>query len=99
MAEPATDPNVISTDLPPVSPEAPLEGLETDVLRVWMENSSNVRKMYQLDPQRVEQAVRDAVQRALVQELDLRAQGLRPHEVEEHTRPAMWTPPTFQLPT
>lgn len=36
-----------SDDQPePVSPEHPLEGLETRVLAVWLENSKNVRQAH-----------------------------------------------------
>jgi hypothetical protein len=45
----------------PVTPENPLEGLELEVLRIWKENSGNVRAAHKKDPGRVENAVRRAV--------------------------------------
>ena len=96
MAE--QDPTVVWTegDQPePVTPETPLVGLELRVLENWMENSPNVRKAHAQTPERVETAVRAVVWRTLVEELQLQARGMAPHESQEFTRPAMWKPPTF----
>lgn len=80
----------------PVTPMTPLMGLETEVLRVWMESSPKLRKAYQSSPQMkqdLESAARLAVHAAHVEELQLRAKGMQQHEAEEFTRPAVWTPP------
>lgn len=90
------DPNAIYQNgetLEPVSPEHPLEGLETQVLSVWLENSPSLRKAHQANPTRVEEAVRQAVAAALAREAQLRAEGLAQHEAEEFTRPDLWKPP------
>lgn len=78
----------------PVTPEHPLEGLETEVLRVWKQDPQ-VAKAHQQNPSAVESAARRAVFDALQQEAKLRSQGLQSHEAEEFTRPAMWEPPAF----
>lgn len=91
------DPTVVYRDgdePEPVTPTTPLTGLELDVLRVWKETSPLVRTTHRQAPLAVETAVRQAVWNALVEELRLKSQGLRPHEAEEFTRPAMWLPPT-----
>lgn len=83
------------TDNPePVTPENPLEGLETEVLKVWSQTPA-VKKAHQQNPQMVETAVRQAVFDALAEEARLRADGKAPHEAQEFTRPAMWKAPTF----
>ena len=74
------DPTVVYTegDQPePVTAETPLEGLETTVLAVWKDASPAVRKAHKANPQRVEQAVRQAVHVPLVEELRLRTTGWR----------------------
>jgi len=53
----------------PVTSETPLEGLETQALRVWLDSSRAARKAHQANPQRVEQAVRQRVHAAHVEEL------------------------------
>ena len=85
----------------PVSPTSPFEGLETKVLRVWMENSPSLRRAHR-DPasrNQVENAARLAVHEALLTELTLRSQGMAPEQAQEWTRPAMWTPPTWPTTT
>lgn len=82
----------------PVTPENPLVGLETTVLKNWLENSPELQGQYQASPENrldLENAVRLSVESAFGKELQLRAQGLTPEQAEEETRPAMWTPPTW----
>jgi len=88
-------------DQEPVSPEAPLEGLETKVLQVWTEASPSLRKALQQTATRnqVENAARLAVHAALLEELTLKSQGMRPEDARELTRPAMWAPPTWSTTT
>ncbi len=85
----------------PVSPTAPFEGLETKVLRIWLETSPSVRKAHKnpTSSNQVENAVRLAVHAALLEELTLRSQGMTPEDARELTRPAMWTPPTWPTTT
>lgn len=78
----------------PVTSEHPLQGLETEVLRVWKQTPA-VSKAHQQHPVRVESAVRRAVFDALAQELKYRAQGMTQEEAQELTRPAMWLAPAF----
>jgi hypothetical protein len=80
----------------PVTPDNPLVGLETEVLKVWLENSPALTRLHKTDPLRVETAVRQAVDAALDQELMLRAQGLPIHEAQEQTRPVIWKPPKLR---
>jgi hypothetical protein len=83
----------------PVTPENPLVGLETLVLKTWLENSPSLRRQYnrslanRLD---VENAVRLRVEATFQQELELRCDGMTQEQAEEFTRPAMWTPPTWR---
>ena len=82
----------------PVTPENPLAGLETSVLKIWLANSRRLKKAYQASDanrQRIESEVRESVETAYRQELLMRAQGLSQEEAEEFTRPAMWTPPMW----
>jgi hypothetical protein len=81
----------------PVNAENQLQGLETEVLKVWTQEPAT-RKAHQADPSMVEGAVRRAVFDALREEAALKAQGLQPHEAEEFTRPAMWKAPAFPKP-
>ena len=81
-----------------MSPENPLVGLETSVLRNWLENSPSLRRRYDQNPAQrldLENAVRVRVDQAYADELELRAQGMSQHEAQEFTRPSMWTPPTW----
>lgn len=83
------------TDEPqPVTAENPLQGLETEVLKVWKQ-TPNVAKALQENPTSVHSAVRRAVFDALRQEAEYRAQGLNQQEAQEFTRPAMWKAPAF----
>jgi hypothetical protein len=78
--------------------EHPQVGLETLVLKVWLENSPPLRRAFKESPRnrgRVKNAVRLAVDEAFALKLDNRSQGLTPEEARELTRPAMWTPPTW----
>src|SRR5438874_11433974 len=81
----------------PVTPENPLVGLETLVLKVWLENSRVLRKAYRLVPNRtvIENAAREAVFNAIVSEMRYQAQGLTFEQAQELTRPAMWTAPIW----
>jgi hypothetical protein len=82
----------------PVTPDNPLGGLETLVLRTWLDNSPMLKKAYRVSLSNradVENAVRLSVAAALDQELVLRAQGMSQEEAESLTRPAMWTPPAW----
>ena len=82
----------------PVTPENPLSGLEIDVLRNWLENSPPLQKRYVASPanrSNLENAARLAVRAAWEQEMQLRANGLTLDQAREHTRPPMWTPPTW----
>jgi hypothetical protein len=81
-----------------VTPENPLVGLETRVLKTWLENSTQLQKRYRQSPANrldLENEVRRRVNLAFGQELVLRAQGKTPEEAEEFTRPPMWTPPIW----
>ena len=91
------DSTVIQTDSdhPESVTETPLEGLETEVLKVWLQ-TPKVRKAHQANPTMVEQAVRRAVFDALAEEARLRAEGKAPHEAQEFTRPQMWQAPAFR---
>ena len=82
----------------PVSPEDPLSGMEVVVLQNWLENSPDLRRRYQQSPTQrldIENAARLAYFAAWSQALQLRASGLTLEEAQEHTRPALWTPPTW----
>jgi hypothetical protein len=81
----------------PVTLEHPLEGLETEVLRVWSQER-HVKEALKQNPQAVHEAVRRAVFDALRQEAELKAQGLYTQEAQEFTRPAMWLAPAFPTP-
>lgn len=85
--------HVVGTPSEPVT-KTPLEGIETEVLRVWLEHSPPTRRAHRANPRDVEQAVRNAVNAAHEHELLLRAQGLPLHEAREQAAPLMWTPPT-----
>ena len=78
-----------------VTPENPLVGLETLVLKAWLENSRVLGKAYRLVPNRtvIENAAREAVFNAIVSEMRYQAQGLPFEQAQELTRPAMWTAP------
>ena len=93
---PATSVIWVEGDGPLPVTEQPLGGLELTVLRVWKENSPNARSAYRQNSRHVEQAVRDSVYRALLEELRLRAQGMTPGQAQELTRPEMWKAPRFQ---
>ncbi len=88
------DPIYRNGDQPDPVTTTPLEGLETEVLRVWKQ-TPNVATAHRQNPTEVEQAVREAVFSALRAEAVLRAEGKAPHEAEEFTRPAMWKAPVF----
>lgn len=84
-----------SEPIEPVTPENPLVGLETLVLRTWLETSSQLRKAYSKSAAHrgdIENAVRLRVASTLGQELVLRAQGMAQEEAESLTRPEMWAP-------
>jgi hypothetical protein len=83
---------------PPVSPDNPLVGLETRVLRMWLDQSPTLARLYRKSPQHqndLENAVRLKVDQTLAEELQLRAQGLSAPDARELTRPSMWIPPTW----
>jgi len=99
-SKPKPSPTVYDPNSPPeeVTPENPLFGLETRVLKTWLENSPSLRRHYHQSPEKkldLENAVRQSVNLAFGQELLLRAQGKTQEEAEEQTRPLMWTPPTW----
>lgn len=81
-------------DQPEPLSTTPLEGLETEVLRVWKQTPA-AAKAHQQNPEMVENAVRRAVFDALRQEAEYRAQGLNQQEAQEFTRQAMWKAPAF----
>lgn len=81
-------------DQPEPLSTTPLEGLETEVLRVWKQTPA-AATAHQQNPEMVETAVRRAVFDALRQEAEYRAQGLNQQEAQEFTRPAMWKAPAF----
>ena len=75
-------------------------GLETLVLKTWLENSRSLRRHYNQSPEKkldLENEVRRRVNLALGQELELRAEAKTREEAREFTRPAMWTPPTWPM--
>ena len=88
-------------DLPdPVTSDNPLVGLETRVLRTWLDNSPQLAKAYQMSPAHrsdLENAVRLRVSATFAKELQLRAapSSLTVEQAQEQTRPAMWTPPIW----
>ena len=83
----------------PVTPENPLVGLETLVLKMWLQSSPRLERQYQRSSAHrndLENAVRLRVDATFKQELELRSQGMAQNEAEEFTRPAMWAPPTWR---
>jgi len=101
MARQPNPSSVVSTEgqqPEPVTSESPLVGLETLVLKTWLENSPDLRKRYRQSPANrsdLENAVRLKVDQTFQDELNLRADGMTQEQAEEFTRPAMWTPPTW----
>ena len=87
--------------LPPVSPRHPLLPLESRVLQVWLDNSPRFRAAYSdpLNRLALENAVRERVQAAWLEQMHHRAAGRSPEEAEDLTAPAMWTPPTWPIVT
>ena len=81
----------------PVTSENPLQGLELQVLKVWLQNSLDLRRLHQTPAGRpkVERAVRAAVDGAHEAELLYRGQGMPYEQATELTAPSMWTPPTM----
>jgi hypothetical protein len=86
----------------PVTPQDRLQGFELRVLRTWLENSPDLRALYQHGRPAQRLALQSAAGKAVfnqgVQELGLRADGLSVHEAQEKTAPALWTPPTVSAP-
>lgn len=90
----------ISTDVKPVSQADPLEGIEKQVLRTWLDNSPSLRKAYRSNPEdraKIENLVRLRYVEKVEAELDLRAQGLSQWEADDQTAAIMWTPPTWPV--
>jgi hypothetical protein len=81
-----------------VSKKNPLVGLESIVLRTWLDNSPQLQRLYDESPEHrtsLQNAVRARVDHTFAEELRLRAQGLSHEQAEEFTRPSMWAPPTW----
>lgn len=82
----------------PVTPDNPLIGIETKVLKAWLESSPRLRKAYyqnKTNRHGLESLVRAKVEEQRVAELKLRAQGLTFEQAQELTKAAMWAPPRW----
>lgn len=84
----------------PVTPFNPLVGIEVQVLKVWLENSTRLKKAYHCSPRNkraIENLVRTRVHEEFLAALHLRARGMTVEQAEEVTKPVMWTPPTWPI--
>jgi hypothetical protein len=82
----------------PVTANNPLVGLETLVLKAWLESSPRLQKAYHQSGRNrhvLESLVRHKVEAQRVAELKARANGLSLEAAQALTKPAMWIPPTW----
>jgi hypothetical protein len=100
---PGRDPHILhieGDESEPVTPEHPLVGLETLVLKAWLASPTLWRQYRHSAANRsdIENAVRLKVDATFVLVWKLRAQGLTPELAAELvSRDVMWTPPTWPL--
>jgi hypothetical protein len=88
----------LPNDVEPVTTDNPLVGIETIVLKTWLENSPSLRKAYRSNPQdraRIENLARLRYIEKVETELELRGQGLTQAEADSQTAAVMWAPPTW----